>query len=450
MITALTIKHCIRRVLSVRIDRIAQHLDVFIYLQLYGGYFCTRVKAHLENPERILSIVGYSLGKSESGGNYCLVLANPPDRELLLTVAFDCLVASAECRYIGERYDKMKCLNFSLFDIMNFLLFEDPSHPISSSSALLSPAAPPPLTTPGVSAMPAPLHSAAVVGRGSAFDASPKASVFSTPQTVTAAGGMGFGVVSTASRTLPPPTSGQVFVSAPRNVHTLPHPFRPGPSADAGRELALRADLVTRTVSDVSGPPSRAPSIASSAMPSRMTGSAAFTSSPYGTHSSGYGTTSSVGSASGFVADMGTAAIPPTTFPVPRAARQFLPLPPKHSPLSPAFPYADEDPVDSATASYPEGTQEEHMLESLRNMDVSGGGVSGAVEQVVGPKRSVPLVAPDLVPVSYDDWAWFHRAQSSGPPPYDTVAGTRPYGDSRLAQHVGVERTRYNPHSDGN
>lgn len=181
-----------------------------------------------------------------------------------------------------------------------------------------------------------------------------------------------------------------------------------------------------------------------------MTGSAAFTSSPYGTHSSGYGTTSSVGSASGFVADMGTAAIPPTTFPVPRAARQFLPLPPKHSPLSPAFPYADEDPVDSATASYPEGTQEEHMLESLRNMDVSGGGVSGAVEQVVGPKRSVPLVAPDLVPVSYDDWAWFHRAQSSGPPPYDTVAGTRPYGDSRLAQHVGVERTRYNPHSDGN
>ncbi|KAL8607452.1 hypothetical protein ACOMHN_004426 [Nucella lapillus] len=93
----------------------------FWRLKTYGGFFCTKVKAHLHNPEEILQLVGY-MREEETSSSSCLVLDHPPDFQIVLNVAFDCQVAMEECLYIGEYYDKMKVVGLTLSDAMEVLL----------------------------------------------------------------------------------------------------------------------------------------------------------------------------------------------------------------------------------------------------------------------------------------------------------------------------------------
>lgn len=111
----------------------------FWLLKTYGGFFCTKVKAHLECPEQILHIVGYLKPEGAPGADdTTLILENCPDPEQALSVAFDCQVAAIVCRQIGEYHEKMKCVNLDLSEAMNVILSGGPN----DSGAVSSPAAP--------------------------------------------------------------------------------------------------------------------------------------------------------------------------------------------------------------------------------------------------------------------------------------------------------------------
>lgn len=115
-----------------------------------------------------------------------------------------------------------------------------------------------------------------------------------------------------------------------------------------------------------------------------------------------------------------------------RHSRQH-PLPQQQQPAN--FPFIDED-DPSASSPFPEGTHEEHLRESLRNLQgvhteknrsKTGQGVAPATSQMGGRQG---VGGTEGVAVTYDDWQWFHKSQ--GPPPsYDTIAGT---GGSRAHQ----------------
>ncbi|KAL8589982.1 hypothetical protein ACOMHN_007008 [Nucella lapillus] len=105
----------------------------FWVLKIYGGYFCTKVRAHLEGAEEILQLVGFV---PEEGATSCqrLILYEAPDTKVALNIAFDCQVASLECQYIREYYAKMKCVGLDLSDAMNVLLSGAPNDLLVGSS----------------------------------------------------------------------------------------------------------------------------------------------------------------------------------------------------------------------------------------------------------------------------------------------------------------------------
>ena len=111
-------------------------LPSFSLLQTYGGYFCTKVKAHLENPETILELVGYAK-EDGSRDDSRLVLDHPPDTDIVLNVAFDCQVAAVECLCIGEYYEKMKCIGLNLSDAVNVMLSGAPNDPVLGSPVVV-------------------------------------------------------------------------------------------------------------------------------------------------------------------------------------------------------------------------------------------------------------------------------------------------------------------------
>ncbi|XP_076470483.1 uncharacterized protein LOC143300593 [Babylonia areolata] len=105
----------------------------FWVLKLYGGYFCTKVRAHLEGAEEVLQLIGFM---PDEGDAVCqrLVLQEAPDTQRALDVAFDCQVASLECQYIGDYHAKMRCVGLDLSEAANMLLCGAPSELLVGSS----------------------------------------------------------------------------------------------------------------------------------------------------------------------------------------------------------------------------------------------------------------------------------------------------------------------------
>ena len=105
--------------------------------------------------------------------------------------------------------------------------------------------------------------------------------------------------------------------------------------------------------------------------------------------------------------------------------------------LTANFPFMDEEEIGSSSP-FPEGTQEEHLRESLRNLqgtqeDKNRGKSSSVVSsssQIFGHRDGVS--GREGVPVPYDDWRWFRRGQGAEPPPaYNTIFST---GSNRVHQ----------------
>ena len=238
----------------------------FVLLQTYGGYFCTKVKAHLEDPEAILELVGYTKeeGSCDDG---CIVLDRPPDPDIVLDVAFDCQVAAVECLFIGEYHEKMKCVGLSLSEAMNVLLSGAPNDPVLGS---------PVVVLPGKSMQVGNNHYVNTkLDLLKSSTASRLASLTGSPQMVMAAGGMGMGVVTEVNATTP-----QAAGLQPRLMGTsAPLPYTNVPDVPRG---GLKVELpVLRHLQEHGGRP---PSIAS-----QVAGSRASYSSSACAPSSGYG-----------------------------------------------------------------------------------------------------------------------------------------------------------------
>nr|KAG5709033.1 hypothetical protein BaRGS_004672 [Batillaria attramentaria] len=451
----------------------------FWLLKMYGGFFCTKVKAHLKSPEQILFLVGYVKPDGNGAGpgaadDTTLVLEKAPNADQALAVAFDCQVAAVMCRQIGEYYEKMKCVQLTLVDAMNVILSGTSNDAVAVSSPV-----PPLHVTPVVSTAACEMYAMSggrivpndvrgvganylhqgmmvnnygnqVVAPGYVRDGANVG--LSLPRhTIPAAGGMGLGVVG-AARAPPEIMGAQGKVLGSRHDYLAPIP-NSAPYTDSTESHVTGA---LRTNVGVGGPASRQPSMASSATGSKFS-SSGYGSAPASTFSassSAYAASSGYGSASqtstqhynantyantyatgGRIVDQVDYGAVATNEAV--GSRHSRPHPlPQQTP--PAFPYIDEDQPELATP-FPEGTHEEHLMESIRtvhNMNTTqGAGRSqypakmASASAVLGDRRETPVHGGTVdgvqVPVSYDDWNWFRNQQVEGPPPaYNAVVGT--------------------------
>lgn len=224
------------------------------------------MKAHLEDPEAILELVGYTKEEG-SCDNGCIVLDRPPDPDIVLNVAFDCQVAAVECLFIGEYHEKMKCVGLSLSEAMNVLLSGAPNDPVLGS---------PVVVLPGKSMQVGNNHYVNTkLDLSKSSTASTLASLAGSPQMVMAAGGMGMGVVTEVNA-----TTHQAAGLQPRLMGTsAPLPYASIPDVPAG---GLKVDLPVLRHPQEHG--CRPPSIAS-----QVVGSRASYSSSACAPSSGYG-----------------------------------------------------------------------------------------------------------------------------------------------------------------
>ncbi|XP_070186730.1 uncharacterized protein [Littorina saxatilis] len=418
----------------------------FWLLKTYGGYFCTKVKAHLDGPEEILELVGYAQEECSSDDNQ-LALDRPPDREVALNVAFDCQVAAVECQFIGEYYDKMRCVGLDLSDAMNVLLSGAHNND-------------PILGSPVVSLQGKNLHaggtnnhfvntkSDTLIKNGGRMMPPPPP----PPQRILASGGMGVGVVSSGNMhqvTGVPPrpmvAHQDLRQAGPRPV-LVPQGLRSYSDAADPSTLGLKVDLPemrhqpglveagARTQYIAAQPAGSRASYGSSVYaPSSGYGSAS--ASVYSAPSSAY--TASSGYNSGALSQpsaQGHYVYPPNTHidhvDSPQMTVRGQPQrPPRHTPLPhqppPNFPYIDED--ESPSAPFPEATHEEHLRESLRNLQGAGPDKNRSKTVPMMTSSEVIRRPPqeEVPAVPYDDWRWFRKDQPNGPPPaYDAVVGS--------------------------
>lgn len=89
---------------------------------MYGGFYRTKIKSVLQEPEHIFKMAGYDVDKDR----HLLDLKSSVSKDTLLSIAFDCRIAASECRRIEHHYDKLKGLNKSLSDAIGDVL-DDPS-----------------------------------------------------------------------------------------------------------------------------------------------------------------------------------------------------------------------------------------------------------------------------------------------------------------------------------
>ncbi|KAK6178473.1 hypothetical protein SNE40_013259 [Patella caerulea] len=75
----------------------------FWTLKLYSGFYNTKVKSHLSNPEELFYLIGYKKVSDDQ-----LVLPEHFNRDSILDVCFECLVAAVECATINDMYNEIK------------------------------------------------------------------------------------------------------------------------------------------------------------------------------------------------------------------------------------------------------------------------------------------------------------------------------------------------------
>lgn len=93
----------------------------FKKLKMYGGFYRTKIKSVLPEPENIFKLAGYDIDKNKT----LLVLKRPIHRDTLLTLAFDCRMATSLCLNIEEHYKKLRSLDKSVGDAITDIL-KDP------------------------------------------------------------------------------------------------------------------------------------------------------------------------------------------------------------------------------------------------------------------------------------------------------------------------------------
>ncbi|XP_067650809.1 uncharacterized protein [Haliotis asinina] len=87
----------------------------FRKLKTYCGYFQSKIRSHLEDPESILCLVGFQPDTANT-----LVLKGEPDPQLIITVAFECVVATVECEMLSEFHRKMKEGGANVSDVVRW------------------------------------------------------------------------------------------------------------------------------------------------------------------------------------------------------------------------------------------------------------------------------------------------------------------------------------------
>ncbi|XP_050395531.1 uncharacterized protein LOC126814445 [Patella vulgata] len=75
----------------------------FWTLKLYSGFYNAKVKSHLSKPEELFYLIGYKKVSDDQ-----LVLPERFDRDRILDVCFECLVAAVECATINDMYNEIK------------------------------------------------------------------------------------------------------------------------------------------------------------------------------------------------------------------------------------------------------------------------------------------------------------------------------------------------------
>ncbi|ESO95090.1 hypothetical protein LOTGIDRAFT_232192 [Lottia gigantea] len=76
----------------------------FRVLKLYSGFFNSKVKSHLRNPEQIFEMVGYKrVNESEM-----ILQEVKPNRERLINVCFECLVGAVACKLIEMKHNDIR------------------------------------------------------------------------------------------------------------------------------------------------------------------------------------------------------------------------------------------------------------------------------------------------------------------------------------------------------
>ncbi|GFN77971.1 protein tamozhennic [Plakobranchus ocellatus] len=103
----------------------------FKKIKLYGGFYRTRIKSVLPEPESIFRHAGYSVLLDKQ----LLVLENPVQPDSLLVFAFDCRLCAELCRAITEHYEVVKSLSVSLDQAVRDILYGDRSRGRSGINA---------------------------------------------------------------------------------------------------------------------------------------------------------------------------------------------------------------------------------------------------------------------------------------------------------------------------
>ncbi|GFS04867.1 spermatogenesis-associated protein 2-like protein [Elysia marginata] len=95
----------------------------FKRIKLYGGFYRTRIKSALPEPEFIFQQAGYSLQPDKQ----VLKLESPVLSENILMLAFDSRLCREQCQIIAEHYEIVKGLSVSLDQAINDILYSDRS-----------------------------------------------------------------------------------------------------------------------------------------------------------------------------------------------------------------------------------------------------------------------------------------------------------------------------------
>ncbi|XP_046356525.1 uncharacterized protein LOC124135299 [Haliotis rufescens] len=87
----------------------------FRKLKTYCGFFQSKIRSHLEDPESIICLVGFQPDTANT-----LVLKGEPDLQLIIAVAFECVVATVECEMLSEFHRKMKEGGANVSDVVRW------------------------------------------------------------------------------------------------------------------------------------------------------------------------------------------------------------------------------------------------------------------------------------------------------------------------------------------
>ena len=104
-------------VISVLLLYFSPFFIFLFFFQTYCGFFQCRVKSHLEDAENIFKLINF-----QDDNTSTLILMGQCDSELIVNVAFECVVASVECDLISEYYTEISEKGGTIMDAVAFIV----------------------------------------------------------------------------------------------------------------------------------------------------------------------------------------------------------------------------------------------------------------------------------------------------------------------------------------